>query len=66
MLPYAIGAVCLSGAVYGLMQLKSVSDFVEPLIDDVGSFFGLGDDSGIDTSRITHDRTYSNSSLVNS
>ena len=60
-LPYAIGGVCLSGLVYGLMQIDSVNDFVQPVIDDVSDFFGLSDVEGIDTSNITHDRTYSNS-----
>jgi hypothetical protein len=44
--------------VYGLMQLDVVSDFMDPVVHDVGEFFGLTEE-GIDTANITHDRTYS-------
>lgn len=53
-----VGAVSL---IYGLMQLDIVSDFMDPVIQDVGEFFGLSEDEGIDTANITHDRTYSRS-----
>jgi len=58
-LAISLGCVSLGGLVYGLMQLEVVSEFMDPVFHDVGEFFGLTDDEGIDTSNITHDRTYS-------
>ncbi len=47
------------GLIYGLMQIDTVSEMVDPVIHDVGEFFGLEDEEGIDTRNVTHDRTYS-------
>jgi hypothetical protein len=58
-LTISLGCVALGGLVYGLMQIEVVSEFMDPVVHDVGEFFGLTDDEGIDTSNITHDRTYS-------
>lgn|GEM_PF-2299058 len=58
-----LSCVGLGGLIFGLMQIDSVSDAVEPVVHDVGEFFGLTEDEGIDTSNITHDRTYSNTSI---
>jgi hypothetical protein len=58
-MPVTLGIVGLCGAVYGLMQITSVRSFMSPVIDDVGEFFGLTSVEGIDSSNITHDRTYS-------
>ncbi|HET6513289.1 MAG TPA: hypothetical protein VFH43_13935 [Candidatus Kapabacteria bacterium] len=60
---YVIGGVCLVGAGYGLMQISGVRSFMSPVIDPVSSLFGLLEDDGIDTSNLTHDRTYSGSSV---
>lgn len=45
------------------MQFDSVSDMMDPVIHDVGEFFGLSEDNGIDTMNITHDRNYSSAVL---
>lgn len=57
--PISLGIVSVCGLVYGLMQLDTVSDFMDPMIHDVGEFFGLTDEEGIDSTNITHDRMYS-------
>jgi len=59
----SLGCAALGGLVYGLMQFDSVSDMMDPVIHDVGDFFGLTDDNGIDTMNITHDRNYSSAVL---
>lgn len=58
-LTVSLGCVSLGGLVYGLMQLEVISEFMDPVVHDVGEFFGLTDDEGIDTANITHDRAYS-------
>ena len=58
-MPVTLSIVGVCGLVYGLMQISSVRSFMEPVIDDVGEFFGLTSEEGIDSSNITHDRTYS-------
>jgi hypothetical protein len=58
-MPLTLSVVGVCGLVYGLMQITSVRSFMNPVIDDVGEFFGLSGDEGIDVSNITHDRTYS-------
>lgn len=58
-MPLTLSVVGVCGLVYGLMQISSVRSFMNPVIDDVGEFFGLSSDEGIDVSNITHDRTYS-------
>ena len=57
--PISLGILGACGLVYGLMQLESVSDFMDPVIHDVGDFFGLTEEEGIDATNITHDRMYS-------
>jgi hypothetical protein len=57
--PISLGIVGVCGLVYGLMQLDTVSDFMDPVIHDVGEFFGLTEEEGIDATNITHDRMYS-------
>ena len=57
----SLGILGACGLVYGLMQIETISDFVDPVIHDVGDFFGLTEDEGIDTTNLTHDRTYSGS-----
>jgi hypothetical protein len=59
----SLGCAAFGGLVYGLMQFDSVSDMLDPVIHDVGEFFGLTDDNGIDTMNITHDRNYSSAVL---
>ena len=56
--PYAITVVSICGLVYGLMQISVVSDFMEPVLDDVGEFLGFSEEEGI-ASQTTHDRSYS-------
>ena len=56
--PISLGVASVCGLIYGLMQLDSVSDFMDPVIHDVGEFFGLSDDEGIDSKNLTHDRIY--------
>ena len=58
-IPISLGVLGACGLVYGLMQLETVSDFMDPVIHDVGDFFGLTEDEGIDVTNITHDRMYS-------
>lgn len=60
---YLLGSVGLVGIGYGLMQISSVRSFMKPVIDPVSNLFGLLEDDGIDTSNLTHDRTYSGSSV---
>lgn len=57
-LMYSLGGVGVIGLIYGLNQIESVRDFMSPVVDPVTDFFGLGEDSGIDTTTVTHDRTY--------
>jgi hypothetical protein len=54
----SLGVAAFGGLVFGLMQLDAVSDIMDPVIHDVGEFFGLTEDNGIDTMNITHDRIY--------
>jgi hypothetical protein len=63
---YVLGGVCLTGVGYGLMQISGVRSFMKPVIDPVSNLFGLLEDDGIDTSNLTHDRTYSGSSVGSS
>lgn len=63
---YVLGGVCLTGIGYGLMQISGVRSFMKPVIDPVSNLFGLLEDDGIDTSNLTHDRTYSGSSVGSS
>jgi hypothetical protein len=63
---YVLGSVGLIGAGYGLMQISGVRSFMKPVIDPVSNLFGLLEDDGIDTSNLTHDRTYSGSSVGSS
>lgn len=63
---YILGSVGLVGVGYGLMQISSVRRFMKPVIDPVSNLFGLLEDDGIDTSNLTHDRTYSGSSVGSS
>src|SRR4051812_36871906 len=62
----SLGILGACGLVYGLMQIETVSDFMDPVIHDVGDFFGLTEDEGIDTRNLTHDRSYSSYSGVSS
>jgi hypothetical protein len=62
----SLGILGACGLVYGLMQIETVSDFMDPVIHDVGDFFGLTEDEGIDTRNLTHDRSYSSYSGVGS
>src|SRR4051812_1392024 len=55
----SLGILGACGLVYGLMQIETVSEFMDPVIHDVGDFFGLTEDEGIDTRNLTHDRSYS-------
>jgi hypothetical protein len=55
--PYAITVVSICGLVYGLMQVAAVSEFVEPIMDDVSEFLGLSDDDDMES--ITSSRSYS-------
>jgi hypothetical protein len=48
------------------MQISGVRSFMKPVIDPVSNLFGLLEDDGIDTSNLTHDRTYSGSSVGSS
>ncbi len=54
----SLGIAAISGIVYGLMQFDRIRLFMNPVIHDVGEFFGLTEDNGIDTKNITHDRIY--------
>ncbi|MDP4198298.1 MAG: hypothetical protein Q8922_05285 [Bacteroidota bacterium] len=56
-LAISLGCVGVGTLLYGVMQFDAVSDFMDPVIHDVGEFFGLSED-GIDTENITHDRFY--------
>lgn len=60
---YVLGGVCLTGIGYGLSRISGVRSFMKPVIDPVSNLFGLLEDDGIDTSNLTHDRTYSGSSV---
>ena len=62
----SLGILGTCGLVYGLMQIEMVNDFMDPVIHDVGEFFGLAEDEGIDTRNLTHDRTYSTYSGIGS
>ena len=55
----SLGMAAFGGMVYGLMQFDKVRIFLNPVIHDVGEFFGLTEENGIDTKNITHDRIYS-------
>jgi hypothetical protein len=61
--PISLGVVGVIGLGYGLMQIASVREFMRPVIDPVSNLFGLLEDDGIDTSNLTHDRTYSGSTV---
>jgi hypothetical protein len=63
---YVLGGVCLAGIGYGLSRISSVRSFMKPVLDPVSNLFGLLEDDGIDTSNLTHDRTYSGSSVGSS
>ncbi|HET6512550.1 MAG TPA: hypothetical protein VFH43_10190 [Candidatus Kapabacteria bacterium] len=63
---YVLGGVCLTGIGYGLSRISGVRSFMKPVIDPVSNLFGLLEDDGIDTSNLTHDRTYSGSSVGSS
>jgi hypothetical protein len=39
--PYILGGLGLCGLVYGLMQIDTISEAVDPVIDDIGEFFGI-------------------------
>jgi hypothetical protein len=54
-----LGVAVCSGIVFALALSDEFSDMMEPMIHDVGEFFGLTEDTGIDTTNITHDRIYS-------
>ncbi len=54
----SIGVAAVGGFIYGLMRIDSFSKMMNPVIHDVGEFFGLTEEHGIDTTNITHDRIY--------
>ena len=56
--PIALGIAAVGGAIYALLRSDSLRIRLNPLLHDVGEFFGLTDEHGIDTKNITHDRTY--------
>jgi len=55
---YTLGGVGVIGLVAALNQIESVRSFMSPVMDPVTNFFGLGEEDGIDTTTVTHDRTY--------
>lgn len=61
--PISLGVIGVVGLGYGLMQIASVREFMRPVIDPVSNLFGLLEDDGIDTTNLTHDRTYSGSTV---
>jgi hypothetical protein len=63
---YSLIGLCVVGVGYGLSRISSVRSFMRPVIDPVSNLFGLLEDDGIDTSNLTHDRTYSGSTVGSS
>jgi hypothetical protein len=41
--PYLLGGLGLCGLVYGLLQIDSIRESIDPMIDDIGEFFGVSE-----------------------
>jgi hypothetical protein len=55
---YSLCGVGVIGLITALNQIESVRSFMSPVMDPVTDFFGLSEEDGIDTTTVTHDRTY--------
>ena len=56
--PISLGAAAIGGLVFAFLRSDSLRIKLNPLLHDVGEFFGLTEEHGIDTKNITHDRIY--------
>lgn len=41
--PYILGGLGICGLIYGLMQIDTISEAVDPVLDDISEFFGLSE-----------------------